>query len=306
MLSKNDFVLIFKEVEQVNRSVEKKKYEIDIKLLDLKEDSYKDLDVTYIDSSYASGVVGPYVYIYARAVSISPNKIKVARDFLLLSDTFFHAESYKGEKVEILDVSNISEIVSKNLEYKLTVESDTEFVVIDGSLLSDAILYDKGYRIFEDKIMDRYDEFLANFEEASNTYTFSIAKRILGGNFISVDSKVSDFILLLTRYPEKEFYTQIFIRDLKPKIRFIDKKIKALYFRPRDRDHIYRLETFDSTPNEKIVEFLCSVIKKQKRYPMELKLAHNRAKITSREKILLEQSLKKILGFDKAVGWETK
>ena len=312
MLSKRDLELIFKEVNNVNNTTEKKEgeYEVDIELLNLEESVCKDLDVTYIDSSYASGVIGPYAYIYSRAVSVSPYTIKEDRDFLLLSDTFFYAESYEGEKLEILDVSDISGIISKNLEYRLAVEADTEFVVIDGSLLSDAIFYSNGieYKILEDKIMSRYEEFLINFKKIINTYTFSIAKRILGGKFIcsNTNSENSDFMLLLSKYPEEEFYTQIFIQDMRPNITVINGGIKALYFRPRDGDHIYRLETFGNTPNEKILEFLCSTVKKQKRYPMELKLAHNRAKETSKEKYILEHYLKNSLGLSKTVDWETK
>jgi hypothetical protein len=34
-------------------------------------------------------------------------------------------------------------------------------------------------------------------------------------------------------------------------------------------------------------------------------MAHNLCKITNKEKLLLESYIKKILGFEKTVGWET-
>jgi hypothetical protein len=56
---------------------------------------------------------------------------------------------------------------------------------------------------------------------------------------------------------------------------------------------------------EKFKEITKEAIYDQKSYPRGLKMAHNLCKITNKEKTLLESYIKKSLGFEKTVGWET-
>jgi NurA-like 5'-3' nuclease len=138
----------------------------------------------------------------------------------------------------------------------------------------------------------------------------AVAKRILNLDIIKTGR--SDLLTLMKIFPSEIFYTDIKEKQLKeflsskiPNCPFCNKKIYITYFRARYNDHIYRLEGMEKIEKEKFKEIIKEIIYDQKSYPRGLKMAHNLCKITNKEKTLLESYIKKILGFEKTVGWET-
>ncbi len=300
MIEKEDFLRIIQEVNKLkDRSV--LAHEFQVPELKMELNIRTETNPVYIDSSYVSGIVGPFSYIYARAAAISKTDLRIEKDFIIIPESYVSVK----DSSESLSISEIAEILSKNLEYKLASQYSDSLIVIDGSVLADAILYGKKYKFVENEVDERYQEFRNNFEVVFKRGFVSIAKRIVGGNFFST-REFSDLFVLLERYPTEEFYTGMFLRDLKPKIPEFPYKVKALYFRARRGDHIYRLEASEFTNDETIVNFIYNEIYSNKRYPRGLKLAHNKCKITYKEKNLLESILKKALGYSKTVGWDTK
>ena len=300
MLDKEDLNLILKEIQ--NQKYQKV---IDIKLpqIEFKEDISNNIsknNFVFIDSSYITGVVGYISYIFARAVGISYDRMYILKDFISIPESYVNPEN----TIESLSIGELGEMLSKALEYKIAKESDG-IPVIDGSLLSDAILFGKRYKFFENNIQKRYDEFLKNFEHVFKKGLITIAKRIVGGNFFACGSQ-SDFIILLNKFEDNEFYVGPFIRDLKQKQSEFPYKINAIYFRARKGDHIYRMEYSEFLDEKTATSFLYTEVYKNKRYPRGLKLAHNRCKIVYKEKIIVEDIIKSSLGLSNSFGWETK
>ena len=302
MLSKEDLGLFLKEIKKIENKT-KLESNFFIKTLKFENLEKEDLDVSFIDSSYVYGIVGPYSYIYARAAIVSKNSINIERDFLLIPDIFISSKTV-DDKETLLELSDIGEIISKNLEYKLAKKANSEYILVDGSFISDAILFSKWGEFDDEEIQKKYLEFKNNFFSLIKENVFYLAKRILHARFFN--SKVSDFILLLNKFPSEEFYTEILEKDISTKIPLIKKKVKAVYLRPRKNDHIYRLETNEDTKDENIVKFLYNVFYVNKSYPFGLKLAHYLAKTLNKEKVEIEAILKKNIGYDKTIGWETK
>jgi NurA domain. len=186
------------------------------------------------------------------------------------------------------------------------------YIFIDGSIISDSILYLKFLdNFYNENIENRRKEFLENFEYLiNNGNLLAVAKRILNLDIIRTGR--SDLLTLMKVFPSEIFYTDIGEKQLKeflglkiPNCSFCNKKIYIVYFRARYNDHIYRLEGMEKIEKEKFKEIIKEIIYDQKSYPRGLKMAHNLCKITNKEKLLLESYIKKSLGFEKTVGWET-
>jgi hypothetical protein len=270
----------------------------------------KDKKYGFIDSSYINGIIGPYTYVYSRAVIISEDLYDVIEDIEFFENTFLRSESGGN-----FDISDISSLFSKNLEYKLARKYSDRYIFIDGSIISDGILYSKFLEKFDDeRIENRKKEFLENFEYLiNNGNLLAVAKRIL--NLDIIRKGKSDMIILMRAFPNEIFYTDIMEKELdyffKGKVpdeilnKIFNKKILIMYFRARYNDHIYRIEGLEKIGREKFLEIIKENIYFYQSYPRYLKLAHNECKITNKEKNLLEFYIKKLLGFEESVGWET-
>jgi hypothetical protein len=309
MLTKNLLEKINQKINQINKEEENNKEEkIEIKKLDLNNVEIKEKKkYGFIDSSLVNGIVGPYSYIYSRAVIVSDDIYESIEDI-----EFFETSFIRSMNNENFDIQDISELLSKNLEYKLARKYSDRYIFIDGSIISDSILYSKFlYNFYDENVENRRKEFLENFEYLiNNGNLLAVAKRIL--NLDIIREGRSDLLTLMKVFPSEIFYTDIKEKQLKeflsskiPNCPFCNKKIYITYFRARYNDHIYRLEGMEKVGKEKFKEIIKEVIYDQKSYPRGLKMAHNLCKITNKEKTLLESYIKKILGFEKTVGWET-
>jgi len=293
MLDREDIEKIIEKVNQVKKMFSEESLSIETVDLDSIE-GFED-EVTYIDSSYVSGIVGPLSYIYARAIAVSStNEIK-KKDFLLVPDILI--EVFEENKKKSMEISSIANLVSKNLEYKLLDEVKSGYIVIDGSILSDYILFGKFDSSPVEEINRRIQEFKENFLKSTNRKMLSIAKRILHSKFLG-DNR-PDFIVLLNKFPYERFCTRIFTKDLE------DFRVKALYIRSQTFDHIYRVEAWDKLSDEEILGITKNIFNKVS-YPVGLKLAHNLSKIREKEKNMIEDIIKNTLGIEKGIGWETK
>lgn len=280
---------------------------VDIKTIDPSSYNIYSGDSIYIDSSYVHDIIGPYYYIFARAVAIGSNFEKRISDLIIIPDLFFEAEvKSKDDKLSIINesLSEFASIFSKNLEYRLAIENKNKLIFLDGSLLSDFIAHEKYFRIINEDLSKIYEEFKRNFRESTNLKIVSIAKRILSSRFFN--EKDPDVLILMKKFPYEEFYTEIIEKEIEDKEKLIKKNVKMVYFRPKIQDHIYRLEAWDNLSNEELYSIINTYIKNIKRYPIGLKLAHNRCKITNKEKKILEEIIRKKLGYSISIGWDTK
>ena len=309
MLTKNLLEKVNQKINQIKKEEETNKEEkINIEKLDLDNVEVKEKKkYGFIDSSHVNGIVGPYSYIYSRAVIVSDDIYESIEDI-----EFFETSFIRSINNENFDIQDISELLSKNLEYKLARKYFDRYIFIDGSIISDSILYSKfPDNFYDENIENRRKEFLENFEYLiNNGNLLAVAKRILNLDIIKPGR--SDLLTLMKIFPSEIFYTDIREKQLKeflgfkiPNCSFCNKKIYIIYFRARYNDHIYRLEGMEKVEKEKFKEIIKEVIYDQKSYPRGLKMAHNLCKITNKEKLLLESYIKKILGFEKTVGWET-
>jgi hypothetical protein len=309
MLTKNLLEKINQKINQIKKDEENNKEEkINIEKLNLDNVEIKEKKkYGFIDSSHVNGIVGPYSYIYSRAVIVSDDIYESIEDI-----EFFETSFIRSMNNENFDIQDISELLSKSLEYKLARKYSDRYIFIDGSIISDSILYSKFlYNFYDENVENRRKEFLENFEYLiNNGNLLAVAKRIL--NLDIIREGRSDLLTLMKIFPSEIFYTDINEKQLKeflgfeiPNCSFCNKKIYITYFRARYNDHIYRLEGMEKVGKEKFKEIIKEVIYDQKSYPRGLKMAHNLCKITNKEKTLLESYIKKILGFEKTVGWET-
>ena len=309
MLTKNLLEKINQKINQIKRGEENNEEEkINIEKLNLDNIEIKEKKkYGFIDSSHVNGIVGPYSYIYSRAVIVSDDIYESIEDI-----EFFETSFIRSINNENFDIQDISELLSKNLEYRLARKYSDRYIFIDGSIISDSILYSKFlYNFYDENVENRRKEFLENFEYLiNNGNLLAVAKRILNLDIIKTGR--SDLLTLMKVFPSEIFYTDIKEKQLKeflgskiPNCPFCNKKIYITYFRARYNDHIYRLEGMEKVGKEKFKEIIKEVIYDQKAYPRGLKMAHNLCKITNKEKLLLESYIKKILGFEKTVGWET-
>ncbi len=299
MLTKKDIEMILEKVKEHNLKFYNEKLNVEIKLLDLSDIKIeKNRNYGFIDSSYINGIIGPYSYIYARAVIVSPKFLDEIAFFDIIADLFV---SFENSEKEPVDINNISALIAKSLEYSLARKYSDLYIFMDGSIISDAILYSK----FKDKLNYENIEsirkkFIEDFSYMLNKKLISIAKRILHSNMYGYTT--SDMILLLNKFPEDEFYTEISEYLLSPQ----NKKIYISYFRARKKDHIYRIEALDNISKEEFKEIIFETIYKNKSYPKYLKVAHNLCKVNNKEKLMLENILRSLLGYSFSVGWETK
>jgi len=309
MLTRNLLEKINQKINQIKRGEENYEEEkINIEKLDLDNFEVKEKKkYGFIDSSHVNGIVGPYSYIYSRAVIVSDDIYESIEDI-----EFFETSFIRSMNNENFDIQDISELLSKNLEYKLARKYSDRYIFIDGSIISDSILYSKFlYNFYNENIENRRKEFLENFEYLiNNGNLLAVAKRILNLDIIKPGR--SDLLTLMKFFPSEIFYTDIKEEQLKeflgfkiPNCSFCNKNIYIIYFRVRYNDHIYRLEGMEKIGKEKFKEIIKEIVYDQKSYPKGLKLAHNLCKITNKEKSGLESYIKKSLGFEKTVGWET-
>jgi len=309
MLTRNLLEKVSQKINQIKKDEENNKEEkINIEKLNLDNVEVKEKKkYGFIDSSHVNGIVGPYSYIYSRAVIVSDDIYESIEDI-----EFFETSFIRSINNENFDIQDISELLSKNLEYKLARKYSDRYIFIDGSIISDSILYSKFLENFyNENVENRRKEFLENFEYLiNNGNLLAVAKRILNLDIIYPGR--SDLLTLMRVFPSEIFYTNINEKKLKEFLSskisncpFCNKKIYITYFRARYNDHIYRLEGMEKVGKEKFKEIIKEVIYDQKSYPRGLKMAHNLCKITNKEKLLLESYIKKILGFEKTVGWET-
>ncbi len=309
MLTRNLLEKINQKINQIKRGEENYEEEkINIEKLDLDNFEVKEKKkYGFIDSSHVNGIVGPYSYIYSRAVIVSDDIYESIEDI-----EFFETSFIRSMNNENFDIQDISELLSKNLEYRLARKYSDRYIFIDGSIISDSILYSKFlYNFYNENIENRRREFLENFEYLMNDGNLlAVAKRILNLDIIKTGR--SDLLTLMKVFPSEIFYTDVKEKQLKeflgfkiPNCPFCNKKIYIIYFRARYNDHIYRLEGMEKIGKEKFKEIIKEIVYDQKSYPKWLKLAHNLCKITNKEKFRLESYIKKSLGFEKTVGWET-
>ncbi|BFI73339.1 hypothetical protein YN1_3260 [Nanoarchaeota archaeon] len=295
-------------IKNINKLYKIEKEKIDTINLDNVEIK-KDKKYGFIDSSYVNGIIGPYTYVYTRAVIVSEDLYDKIDDIEFFENTFI-----KSEVGESFDITDISSMLAKNLEYKLAKKYYNRYIFIDGSIISDGILYSKFCNKFDDlRVEERRKEFIENFEFLlNNGNLLAVAKRIL--NLDIIKSGKSDMIILMNTFPNEIFYTNIFETDFnyffkgkipEEKLNLFNKKIMIMYFRARYNDHIYRIEGLDKIGKDNFLEIIKENIYLTSSYPRYLKLAHNECKITNREKNLLESYIKKLLGFEESVGWDT-
>lgn len=307
MISIDEINLIVDRVRKIEYKEERIKKEIKVEVEDINR--YSEIsseDFVYIDSSYVHDIIGSYYYIFARAVSVSEKNIEKIVDFIIIPDLFFKVEKGEGEKkkVEEESLAEFASIFSKNLEYKLLMKNKDKIVMLDGSLFSDITESQKYNRIIDNELEKIYEEFRDNLFNSLNYKVTSVAKRILGSSFLNNEDP--DVILLSRKFPTEEFYTKIIERDMSNRVKFVNKKLKMIYFRPKYQDHIYRIEAWNNISDEEFYSIVKTTIAKNNRYPAGLKLAHNSCKINNREKRLIEDIIKKEIGYEKTVGWDTK
>ncbi|WP_258393218.1 DNA double-strand break repair nuclease NurA [Nanobdella aerobiophila] len=276
-----------------------------IKLLDLDDVDINKNNYGFIDSSFINGIIGPFSYIYSRAVIVSDNIYEKIDDIEILPNIFFKTDN------DTIDINDVSSLFAKNLEYKLASKYIDNYIFFDGSIISDSILFSKfNTKIYDELIEKRKEEYLNNFKYIiNNGKIIAIAKRILNLNIYNLER--SDMIALMKIYPNQIFYTDIVKKNLKEYLmskindNIFDRNINILYFRARVNDHIYRLESLDNININKLKEIIKEEIYKDFQYPKFLKLAHNLCKITNKEKFSIENYMKKLLGYEYSVSWET-
>jgi len=293
MLDREDIEKIIESVNKVKDIFKKEEIKIDtVNLNDFEKINEK---ITYIDSSYVSGIVGPFSYIYSRAVAVSENKEIIIKDFIIIPDILI--EVVEENKRKNIEISSVASLISKNLEYRLLDNIKEGYVIFDGSLISDYVLFGKFERSTIEEINKRIFEFREKFLSLSKYKVLSVAKRILHSKLF--DSIKPDFIALLNKYPFEPFCTNIIKKEIS------DIRIKALYIRSKAYDHIYRVESFDNLSDEEFLRVVKTIFEDTS-YPTGLKIAHNLSKIREKEKRMIEDIIKNIIGMDKSIGWETK
>jgi len=293
MLDKEDIEKIVESVNRVNDIF--KKEDIEIKTINLDDFEKTDERITYIDSSYVSGIVGPLSYIYSRAVAVSEDREIRMKDFVIIPDILI--EVVEENKRKNIEISSIASLVSKNLEYRLLDSIKEGYVIFDGSLVSDYVLFGKFERSVIEEINKRIFEFRGRFLSLNRYKVLSVAKRILHSKLFN--SMRPDFVVLLDKYPFEPFCTEVIKKEV------LDIKIKALYIRSRAYDHIYRVEAFDNISDNDFLSVVKTIFDGVS-YPVGLKLAHNLSKIKEKEKRMIEDIIKNIIGVEKSIGWETK
>jgi len=293
MLDREDIERIIKEVNKVKDIF--KIEEIKLDTINLNSFNKVDERITYIDSSYVSGIVGPFSYIFSRAVAISEDEEIKIKDFVIIPDILI--EVVEENRRKSIEISSIASLISKGLEYKLLDSIREGYVIFDGSLISDYVLFGKFERSIIEEINKRIFEFRSKFLSLSKYKVLSVAKRILHSKLL--ENNKPDFIVLLNKYPYEPFCTKIISKDI------YNMKIKALYIRSRPYDHIYRVESFDNLSDEEFLSVVKTIFDGVS-YPIGLKMAHNLSKIKEREKRMIEDIIKNIIGLEKSMGWETK
>jgi len=268
MLTRNLLEKVSQKINQIKKDEENNKEEkINIEKLNLDNFEVKEKKkYGFIDSSHVNGIVGPYSYIYSRAVIVSDDIYESIEDI-----EFFETSFIRSMNDENFDIQDISELLSKNLEYKLARKYSDRYIFIDGSIISDSILYSKFLdNFYNENIENRRKEFLENFEYLiNNGNLLAVAKRILNLDIIKPGR--SDLLTLMKVFPSEIFYTDINEKQLKeflgfkiPNCSFCNKKIYIIYFRARYNDHIYRLEGMEKVGKEKFKEITKEVIYDQK------------------------------------------
>ncbi|MEM4818998.1 MAG: DNA double-strand break repair nuclease NurA [Nanopusillaceae archaeon] len=295
MIDRDDILQIRNLVGKIKDTLLKKSEDINIDIVDLDKFNILDEDFVFIDSSYVSGIIGPISYIYLRAVAISKNKETTLKDYIIFPDIFI--DIFEKKEIKSLEISDLASIFSKNLEYTLAWETKEKYKIIDGSLVSDFILFQKIIGSPIDDINKRIQSYREKFYNSDKIKLISIAKRILHSRLL--ESQKSDFIILLNKYPFETFCTKIIYKD------FDGRKIKACYIRARKYEHIYRIESWNNIEDDEFYSIIKTIFY-EKAYPFLLKMAHNLCKIKNREKNLIEEIIKRELGIEKSVGWETK
>ncbi len=291
MITDDDFLIIDSYLKQFERKVfSASDNAINVETIDLDE-NFSEKSSIMIDSSFVSGVVGPMIYIYSRAAGIGKD-IYISRDFFITYNHFFVADTKYGKTT--VEVSKVAEIAGKSLEYKIARDylSDHDYVVIDGSLYADAILYSQEYLFEDPEVQTRYEGFRKRFEDATTQGVLSVAKRIVQASFLDPAHSTSDVVILLRKFPRESFYTKIYTTRTNEGF-----EVKFMYFRPRPSDKIYRLEAVNLSDDE-ILNFVKQYILKKSKYPFGLEMAHNRCKIKNSERLLVEGYIKKALGYN--------
>ncbi|MEM0379261.1 MAG: DNA double-strand break repair nuclease NurA [Nanopusillaceae archaeon] len=295
MIDKEDILQIKDLVSKIKDTLLKKNEDTNIDIIDLDKFNNLDEDFVFIDSSHASGIVGPISYVYLRAVAISRNKETTLKDYIIFPDIFI--DVFEKKEIKSLEISDLASVFSKNLEYRLAWESKERYKIIDGSLVSDFVLFQKIIGSPIEEINGRIQSYRENFYNSDKIKLISIAKRILHSKLFK--SQKPDFIILLNKYPFETFCTKVIYKDLD------ERKIKACYIRARKYEHIYRIESWNNMEDEEFYSIIKTIFY-EKAYPYLLKMAHNLCKIKNKEKNLIEEIIKRELGIDKSVGWETK
>lgn len=295
MIDKEDILQIKDLLNKIKYEISKKGDNFTVELIDLEKFKDLDDDFVFIDSSHASGIIGPISYVYLRAIAISKKSETKVKDYIIFPDIFI--DIFEKKEIKSLEISELASIFSKNLEYKLVWETKEKYKVIDGSIISDFILFQKITGSPIEEINKRIQKFRENFYNSDKIRLISIAKRILHSKLF--ENQKPDFIILLNRYPFEKFCTKIIKKNLD------ERKIKASYVRSKLYEHIYRVESWDNLDDEEFYSVIKTIFY-EKAYPYLLKMAHNLCKIKNKEKILIEEIIKRELGIEKSVGWETK
>jgi len=293
MLDKEDIEKIIEKVNEVKGIFRREEIKIDT--IDLNNFEKINEKITYIDSSYVSGIVGPLSYIFSRAVAVSEDKEIEIKDFIIIPDILI--EVVEENRKKSMEISSIASLISKNLEYKLLDSIRDGYVIFDGSLISDYVLFGKFERSIIEEINKRIFDFRSKFLSLNKYKVLSVAKRILHSKLL--EGNKPDFVILLNEYPYEPFCTKIISKNVQ------DIKIKALYIRSKPYDHIYRVESFDNLSDEEFLSVVRTIFDGVS-YPIGLKMAHNLSKIKEKEKRMIEDIIKNIIGLEKSIGWETK
>lgn len=295
MIDKEDILQIKELINKIKEFLSKKEENFNIETVDIDKFNNLDADLVFIDSSHISGIVGPISYVYTRAVAISKKHEIVYKDYIIFPDIF--VDIFEKREIKAVEISDLASIFSKNLEYKLVWETKEKYKIIDGSLISDFILFQKITGSSIEDINSRIQSFREKFYNSDRFKLISIAKRILHSRLYRLQKP--DFVLLLNKFPFETFLTKIIEKDLD------GKKIKIAYTRFKQYDHIYRLEAWNSIEELEFYSIIKTIFQ-EKAYPYLLKIAHNLCKIKNKEKNLIEEIIKRELGIEKSIGWETK
>ncbi|MGC9079202.1 MAG: DNA double-strand break repair nuclease NurA [Nanopusillaceae archaeon] len=313
MINKELLNILIKKIENIRReNIEVSKFKEKIKTINIDNVAIREKrEFAFIDSSYINGIIGPYAYIYAKAVITGEKVYEEIRDIEVIPSIFISSKEANH------DLSQISSLVAKNLEYILAKKYSNKYIFIDGSIISDGVLLSQfSYELDEENIERIRKNFAENFVYMiEKGKLLAIAKRILNLKIFDHENKrISDFQILLNIFPKEVFYTEIIEKNLgeiikikkeEGKIIFYNKNIYFIYFRTRPEDHIYRIEAIDNISKEEFLEIVKENIYLNASYPRYLKLSHNLCKITNKEKTAIERFMKKYLGYSYTSGWET-